>query len=148
MLGPKLREGDRQVPEGIYTIAYMNPNSISHLSLALSYPNDFDRARAAADGRADDTLGGSIMIHGGSGSIGCMAVGDEAAEDLFILTADAGWDRGLIVVSPVDFRRTDLPADYRASTPWVNDLYAWIRAELDTLPLAPPPAASVASGTP
>jgi hypothetical protein len=147
-LGPKLREGDRQVPEGIYTIAYMNPNSISHLSLALSYPNDFDRARAAEDGRADDTLGGSIMIHGGSGSIGCMAVGDEAAEDLFILTADAGWDRGLIVVSPVDFRRTDLPADYRASTPWVNDLYAWIRAELDTLPLAPPPAASVASGAP
>jgi hypothetical protein len=48
----------------------------------------------------------------------------------------------------VDFRRTDLPADYRASTPWVNDLYAWIRAELDTLPLAPPPAASVASGAP
>src|SRR5262249_12673979 len=148
VLGPKLREGDRQVPEGIYTIAYMNPNSISHLSRALSYTNDFDRARAAEDGRADDTLGGSIMIHGGSGSIGCMAVGDEAAEDLFILTADAGWDRGLIVVSPVDFRRTDLPADYRASTPWVNDLYAWIRAELDTLPLAPPPAASVASGAP
>ena len=80
MLGPKLREGDRQVPEGVYTIANMNPNSISHLSLALSYPNDFDRARAAEDGRADNTLGGSIMIHGGSGSIGCMAVGDEAAE--------------------------------------------------------------------
>jgi hypothetical protein len=45
VLGPKLREGDRQVPEGIYTIAYLNPNSISHLSLALSYPNDYDRAR-------------------------------------------------------------------------------------------------------
>jgi hypothetical protein len=148
VLGPKLREGDRQVPEGIYTIAYMNPNSISHLSLALSYPNDWDRARAAEDGRPDETLGGSIMIHGGAGSIGCMAVGDEAAEDLFVLTADAGWDRGLIVVSPVDFRRTDLPADYRPSTPWVNDLYSWIRAALDTLPLAPPPAASVAASAP
>src|SRR5262245_42608927 len=114
----------------------------------LELPQRLRSCPRGEDGRADDTLGGSIMIHGGSGSIGCMAVGDEAAEDLFILTADAGWDRGLIVVSPVDFRRTDLPADYRASTPWVNDLYAWIRAELDTLPLAPPPAASVASGAP
>jgi hypothetical protein len=46
-LGPKLQEGDRQVPEGVYRIVYLNPNSIAHLSLALSYPNDFDRAAHA-----------------------------------------------------------------------------------------------------
>jgi hypothetical protein len=140
VLGPKLREGDGQVPEGIYSIVYLNPNSVAHLSLALSYPNDFDLARAEEDGRDNETLGGNIMIHGGSGSIGCLAIGDEAAEELFVLAADAGWDRGLVVVSPVDFRRSVLPADYRAATPWVESLYVWLRAELDRLPLPPEPA--------
>jgi hypothetical protein len=149
VLGPKLRQGDGQVPEGIYSIVYLNPNSIAHLSLALSYPNDYDLARAEEDGRESDILGGDIMIHGGTGSIGCLAVGDEAAEDLFFLAADTGWDRALVVVSPVDFRRSALPADYRAPTRWVNHLYAWLRAELDTLPLAPaPPTNSVAVGAP
>ena len=45
-IGPKLPEGDRQVPEGVYRIVYLNPNSIAHLSLALSYPNPFDRIHA------------------------------------------------------------------------------------------------------
>ncbi len=142
VLGPKLRQGDGQVPEGIYSIVYLNPNSIAHLSLALGYPNDFDLARAAEDGRGSETLGGDIMIHGGVGSIGCLAIGDEAAEDLFILAADAGFEQAVVVLSPVDFRRSALPADYRAPTRWVDWLYAWIRAELDTLPIAPPPAAS------
>src|SRR5262245_43678129 len=88
VLGPKLREGDRQVPEGIYAIEYLNPNSVAHLSLALSYPNGYDRARAEEDGRVD--LGGDIMIHGSWTSAGCLAVGDDAAEELFVLAADAG----------------------------------------------------------
>src|SRR6185369_4275425 len=67
-LGPKLRQYDGQVPEGVYGIVYLNPNSVAHLSLALGYPNDYDRARAAEDGR--DGLGGDIMIHGGSTSTG------------------------------------------------------------------------------
>src|SRR5262249_3522532 len=78
-LGPKLREGDRQVPEGVYRIVYLNPNSVAHLSLALDYPNPFDRMHADEEGRESATLGGDIMIHGGSDSIGCLAVGDEAA---------------------------------------------------------------------
>jgi hypothetical protein len=133
-LGPKLREGDGQVPEGIYSIEYLNPNSVAHLSLALSYPNDYDRARAEEEGR--DDLGGDIMIHGGYGSIGCLAIGDEAAEDLFVLAADAGWRDAVVVVSPVDFRRTFLPAGYRMPAPWVGDLYAWLRATLVEYPLA------------
>jgi murein L,D-transpeptidase YafK len=61
-LGPKLREGDYQVPEGIYTIEALNPNSLYHLSLRVNYPNVFDRAQAKAEGRQN--LGGDIMIHG------------------------------------------------------------------------------------
>ena len=134
-LGPKLREGDRQVPEGIYTIVYLNPDSVAHLSLALSYPNDYDRARAAEEGR--DTLGGDIMIHGGSTSIGCLAMGDEAAEDLFVLAAETGWEGAVIVLSPVDFRTRALPRDYRPRAPWVVDLYIRLRATLEEFPGAP-----------
>jgi hypothetical protein len=137
VLGPKLRQGDQQVPEGIYAIEYLNPNSVAHLSLGLSYPNAYDRARALEDGRDWDNLGGAIMIHGGSGSLGCLAIGDGAAEELFVLAADAGWRDAVVVVSPVDFRRRGLPADYRPPTPWVEELYAWLRAELHRLPLAP-----------
>jgi hypothetical protein len=136
-LGPKLRAGDRQVPEGVYRIVYLNPKSVAHLSLALSYPNDFDRIHAEEDGRDPATLGGDIMIHGGAGSIGCLAVGDQAAEDLFVLAADANWEEAVIIVSPVDFRRPSLPADYRPAEPWVSRLYAWLRTTLATLPPAP-----------
>ena len=132
-LGPKLREGDGQVPEGIYSIVYLNPDSVAHLSLALSYPNDYDRARAAEDGR--DMLGGDIMIHGGSMSSGCLAIGDEAAEELFVLAAEAGWEGTVVVLSPVDFRRNILPADYRPQPAWVEDLYVRLRTALDDFPL-------------
>jgi hypothetical protein len=134
-LGPKLREGDGQVPEGVYTIVYLNPHSVAHLSLALSYPNDYDRARAAEDGR--DTLGGDIMIHGGSMSTGCLAMGDEAAEDLFVLAAESGWEGTVVVLSPVDFRRDILPVDHRAQPAWVDDLYAQLRTALAGLPVGP-----------
>jgi hypothetical protein len=140
-LGPKLREGDRQVPEGVYRIVYLNPNSASHLSLAVSYPNAFDRIHAEEDGRDAAILGGDIMIHGGSGSIGCLAIGDRAAEDLFVLAADAGWEQAVIVISPVDFRRGVLPPDYAPPMPWVDRLYAWLRSALAALPT---PAASAA----
>src|SRR6266542_3867493 len=61
-LGPKLREGDQQVPEGLYRVEALNPNSRFHLSLRLDYPNAFDRQTAKRDGRTN--LGGDIMIHG------------------------------------------------------------------------------------
>jgi hypothetical protein len=146
-LGPKLREGDHQVPEGIYRIAYLNPRSIAHLSLAVSYPNDFDVARAAEDGRDPSTLGGDIMIHGGGKSVGCLAIGDLAAEDLFVLAADSDWQSAVVVISPVDFRRATLPVGYRAPVPWVDQLYSQLRTQMFSLP-APGrfPAASVAAG--
>ncbi|HOD10680.1 MAG TPA: hypothetical protein PKH91_08035, partial [Flavobacterium sp.] len=63
-IGPKLKNGDKQIPEGIYQMEYLNPNSKYHLSIKVNYPNAFDKEKAKQDGRTD--LGGDIMIHGKS----------------------------------------------------------------------------------
>ncbi|MEZ5584503.1 MAG: hypothetical protein R3F37_18625 [Candidatus Competibacteraceae bacterium] len=72
-IGPKLREGDRQVPEGFYKIEGLNPNSAYHLSIKLNYPNSFDLHHAANEGRVEP--GSNIFIHGKDVSIGCLAMG-------------------------------------------------------------------------
>ncbi|MFP6737130.1 MAG: SRPBCC family protein [Planctomycetota bacterium] len=130
--GPKLREGDQQVPEGIYAIEELNPNSRYHLSLRVGYPNELDRARGEMDGR--DDLGGDIMIHGGDSSVGCLAMGDQAAEDLFVLAADCGCSNLKLILTPVDFRRRELPLSCWALPAWTEELYAGIRKELAELP--------------
>jgi len=132
--GPKLREGDRQVPEGVYAIDELNPNSRFHLSLRVGYPNAFDRARAKEDGRAD--LGGDIMIHGGDSSAGCLAIGDKAVEELFVLAADCGLANTRLVLSPVDFRKRELPLSCWNRAAWTEELYDSIRSELADLPEA------------
>ncbi len=126
-LGPKLREGDRQVPEGVYRIVLLNPNSHYHLSLRVSYPNDFDLAQAAREGRTEP--GTDIMIHGGARSRGCLAVGDEGAEDLFIVAALTETREIPLIISPVDFRVREFatPADAPA---WTEELYREIGARL------------------
>jgi hypothetical protein len=127
-LGPKLQEGDFQVPEGIYRVEYLNPNSRFHLSLRLNYPNQFDRAKGRLDGRT--RLGSDIMIHGNAVSIGCLAMGDEAAEDLFILAALTGMGQFRVILSPLDFRRAEpLPAIENLPA-WSGELYQQIRAAL------------------
>lgn len=131
-LGPKLREGDCQVPEGVYSITFLNPNSAFHLSLRLGYPNEFDRAMAVRDGRKN--LGQDIMIHGGSGSIGCLAMGDTAAEDLFVLAADTGMGSIKVVVSPVDFRSAKLRPRGGSLPTWTTELYSTLKRELAKLP--------------
>jgi hypothetical protein len=130
-LGPKLKEGDRQVPEGIYSVESLNPNSLYHLALRVGYPNEEDRKRAAQEGRTD--LGSDIMIHGKNCSIGCLAMGDEAAEDLFVLAAETGIQNVTVVLSPVDFRIRDLPQDHPTRPSWCDELYATIRTELEKL---------------
>jgi hypothetical protein len=131
VLGPKLREGDSQVPEGLYGIALLNPNSRYHLSLRVDYPNAADRAQAQLDGRDMKTLGGDIMIHGANCSIGCLAMGDPASEDLFVLAADAGLPNLRVILAPVDFRVSELPPNFAEKQPsWVRKRYTEIRAEL------------------
>ena len=126
--GPKLKEGDRQVPEGLYRIESLNPNSRFHLSLRINYPNAFDHKIAAQERRTN--LGGDIMIHGSRVSIGCLAMGDPAAEDLFILAAETGVDNISVILSPVDFRVRDFNGDFSQLPNWVPDLYEQIKAEL------------------
>ena len=130
--GPKLREGDRQVPEGIYPIESLNPNSRYHLSLRIGYPNAFDRAQAAKETRTH--LGGDIMIHGSSVSIGCLAMGDEAAEDLFVLAADTGLKNITVILSPMDFRTNAAIPNADSLPPWTASLYTQIKSRLTELP--------------
>jgi len=132
--GPKLREGDRQVPEGVYRIESLNPNSRFHLALRVNYPNEFDKAKGRQDGRAQ--LGSDIMIHGGSASVGCLAIGDQAAEDLFVLAAETGVKNIELVLTPVDFRVRELPTDLPALPGWTAELYQRIKKVL--LPLKRP----------
>jgi hypothetical protein len=132
-LGPKLREGDNQVPEGVYPIESLNPNSTFHLSLRVGYPNDFDRAQATKDGRR--TLGGDIMIHGSFVSAGCLAMGDKVAEDLFVLAADTGLSNITAIITPADFRTgKSIPKSDRLPA-WSESLYSQIKSRLAELPL-------------
>jgi hypothetical protein len=130
--GPKLREGDGQVPEGLYPIASLNPNSRFHVSLRIGYPNAFDRAQAAREHRT--RLGGDIMIHGGAASIGCLAMGDEAAEDLFVLAADTGLTNVTVILAPVDFRAGQTVPPRVKLPEWTETLYAGIKSRLAELP--------------
>ncbi len=132
VLGPKLREGDRQVPEGIYRVPSLNPNSKFHLSLRLDYPNEFDSAKAAAEERMDP--GTDIMIHGNAVSIGCVAVGDPAAEDLFVLAALTGIENITVILAPVDFRTSELPPLPSQTPAWAGEIHAQVKQELARYP--------------
>lgn len=126
-LGPKLMEGDQQVPEGIYAIEYLNPNSAYYLSMKLNYPNAFDAQQAKLDGR--EYPGTNIFIHGKAVSVGCLAMGDEAIEELFTLSHDVGSNNVRVIISPSN------PANGPLITPpnsahWVGDLYKIIEQEI------------------
>ncbi|MGF7158437.1 murein L,D-transpeptidase YafK [Rhodoligotrophos appendicifer] len=82
-LGPKVKEGDRQAPEGYYVVtpAQMNPKSAYHLSFNIGYPNAFDKA--------NDRTGTALMVHGGCRSAGCYAMTDDAVSEIFALAREA-----------------------------------------------------------
>lgn len=131
-LGPKLREGDLQVPEGMYHAEFLNANSRFHLSIRLNYPNAFDQTQAQADGRTQ--LGSDIMIHGTRSSIGCLAMGNLAAEDLFILAALVGKERLDILIAPTDFRRNPLQTP-KNGPQWLGTLYEQLNTTLTQFPI-------------
>ena len=82
-LGPKNKEGDRQAPEGFYSISagQLNYNSIRFLSLNTGFPNPYDRAHNAT--------GNSLMIHGGCDSAGCYAIEDGPIQEVFTSVRDS-----------------------------------------------------------
>ncbi len=101
MLGPKYREGDRQAPEGFYTVDQdqLNPNSRMHRSFNLGYPNAFDRAHSRT--------GSFLMVHGGCTSIGCYAVTDGIVDEIYrIVTAALDKGQARFSVQAFPFRMT------------------------------------------
>ena len=129
-IGPKRREGDLQVPEGLYRLPELNPRSSYHLSIRVDYPNSDDIAHAAVP---RDEMGGDIYIHGSDVSIGCMALGNQAIEEVFLMAAMVPESSRRIIIAPYDFRRTQPPALPR-SQGWVTELYKRITAELRAFP--------------
>lgn len=127
-LGPKLRERDGQIPEGIYHLTAFNPFSQWHLSLMINYPNNFDKAQAAREGRR--RLGSDIFLHGKNQSVGCIAVGDKAIEQLFLLARRVGLKHVKLVIAPNDIRYAK-PATTTLSQPrWLPQLYSQIKLSL------------------
>ncbi len=121
--GPKRQQGDGQIPEGIYTVAGLNPDSSYHLSLRVSYPNADDQERARAAGIVDP--GGDIYIHGKDASIGCIAIGDRAIERVFYAAAKCG---GTIPIVIAPCRNPSQAATYAANRALYDGLAAKIAA--------------------
>ncbi len=99
-LGPKLYEGDRQAPEGFYTVTpeLMNPNSNFYLSINVGFPNSFDRA--------NKRNGSFLMIHGDCWSSGCYAMTDEQISEIYALARDSLSGRPSFQVQAYPFRLT------------------------------------------
>lgn len=129
-LGPKLMEGDYQIPEGIYKIIGFNPNSRYHLSMKLNYPNPFDQKYAKIEGR--ENPGNNIFIHGKSVSIGCLAMGDTAIEELFILSEKVGVKNITVIISPTNLAgKNNMEIISKAKPLWVKELYKDIKLDLE-----------------
>ncbi len=99
-LGPKLREGDRQTPEGFYTITpeLMNPNSNYYLAINTGFPNSFDKA--------NNRDGSLLMIHGDCSSSGCYAMTDGQIGEIYALARDSLAGRPSFQVQMYPFRLT------------------------------------------
>jgi murein L,D-transpeptidase YafK len=101
-LGPKRRSGDRQMPEGFYVVDKFNPESMYHLSFRISYPNKSDLKFA-------DVLnpGNDIFIHGDCITIGCIPIGNDNIEELYLIAAHAESANGAMNIHLFPSRMTD-----------------------------------------
>lgn len=102
-LGPKLKTGDKQAPEGFYTVAahQLNPKSRWHRSFNLGFPNLYDRGQ----GRT----GSFLMVHGGCTSVGCYAVTNEIVDEIWqFVTAALKGGQKRFAVHAFPFRMTAL----------------------------------------
>ena len=115
-LGPKLKEGDGQAPEGFYFVprSRMNPRSRFHLSFNLGYPNKYDRAH----GRT----GSALMVHGNCVSIGCYAMTDARIEEIYSL-CDAALMNGqrFFRVHCFPFRMSEANMRKHQNSKWIKE---------------------------
>lgn len=117
-LGPKLKQGDKQAPEGFYKVstAQMNPHSRFHLSFNLGYPNEYDAAY--------NRTGKNLMVHGSCFSTGCYAVGNKGVEEIYLL-AEAALQNGQsgFNVHIFPFRMTDDNLEKHKNSEWKSFWY-------------------------
>lgn len=114
-LGPKLREGDRQSPEGFYRVGQLqlNPNSRHHLSFNLGFPNAYDRQL----GRT----GSALMVHGGCSSIGCYAITDAKVDEVYaVVEAALAAGQDAVDVHAFPFRLTAAAMAAQAGHRWLD----------------------------
>jgi murein L,D-transpeptidase YafK len=132
-LGPKIKEGDRQAPEGFYAIrrSSLNPHSRNHLAFDLGFPNAYDRAH----GRT----GKFLMVHGNCSSIGCYAMTNNGIDDIYRLVDEAlHAGQQSVPVHAFPFRMTDANMKKRRSDRWspywANLKDGWDRFEASRQP--------------
>ncbi len=115
-LGPKLKEGDEQAPEGFYFVprSRMNPRSQFHFSFNLGYPNAYDRAH--------QRTGSALMVHGNCVSIGCYAMTDARIEEIYSL-CDAALQNGqrFFRVHSFPFRMTEANMKRHRKSKWKSE---------------------------
>lgn len=128
--GPKLHEGDLQVPEGFYKIDGMN--AMTHMALSVDYPNAADRAHAISDHRAN--LGGYIQVHGGVYSTGCVVLSNEDMAELFVIANDIGCSNVSLLIAPCNLLETKPEIDFSKQPKWLPKLYGELKQALAKLP--------------
>ncbi|MEZ5857143.1 MAG: murein L,D-transpeptidase family protein [Hyphomicrobiaceae bacterium] len=134
-LGPKLKQGDRQAPEGFYTVSkdQMNPNSQFYLAFNVGFPNAYDRV----NGRT----GSALMVHGKCKSAGCYAMTDALIEEIYALARES-FDAGhpSFDVHAYPFRMTEANMARHRSSKWY-DFWQIMKAGYDTFETThvPPP---------
>ena len=140
-VGPKLREGDRQAPEGFYAVTKeeLNPNSRWHRSFSLGFPNAFDRAL----GRT----GSFIMVHGGCQSVGCFAMTNNVVDEIWrLVTAALDQCQPAFNVQVFPFRMTEKNLAARKGDQW-SPFWADLKKGYDAFERTHlPPMVSVCEG--
>lgn len=114
-LGPKLKQGDRQAPEGFYLVSFdqMNPKSKYHLAFDIGFPNSYDRAY----GRT----GQHLMVHGDCTSSGCYSMTDAVIEEIYILAREAlSGGQGAFQVQAYPFRMTAANMAAHKDDQWID----------------------------
>jgi murein L,D-transpeptidase YafK len=114
-LGPKLKQGDRQAPEGFYLVSQeqLNPRSKYYLAFNMGFPNAFDRAH----GRT----GSNLMVHGDCTSSGCYSMTDAVMEEIYILARDAlANGQGAFQVQAYPFRMTAANLNANKDDEWID----------------------------
>lgn len=140
-LGPKLSEGDKQTPEGFYTVTGRQLHRIGRWpkALNLGFPNAFDRRH--------DRTGSYILVHGGCSSVGCFAMTNTVIEEVFNLTSAAiRAGQAHVPVHVFPFRMTDANLDRHRASPW-RDFWLDLKQGYDSFErLRKPPEVSVCEG--